>query len=365
MINIRYHIVSITAVFLALGIGVALGSTFLDRATVDVLDRNIRNAEQRIRDTEAENQRLSKQVEDAGNRDAALLLAGGPELLGDQLVDVPVVVVRAPGVDDQAVEAVRTALRDADADLRGTLEMQDSLALDGNPDKELATALDLTDPSGSTLRRATYRSLGEALALGAQTEAAVPSGPGGTNGTTTTTSVPEGEAPPTTEPTTTTGSTTTTTEPARASTPEPGAVLITLLDRSYLRYVPEAGHEDDPVLASIGYRYVFVSQAGTDPTQVGVMVDLLNATLDATPLPAVVVSPRTAAVPEGQDPPTPSAVAAVRNSKDLAARYSTDDESDTFAGLFATVLVVRDLPTASVGHYGQEEGASAVLPPIP
>ena len=31
MINLRYHIVSITAVFLALGIGTALGGTFLDR----------------------------------------------------------------------------------------------------------------------------------------------------------------------------------------------------------------------------------------------------------------------------------------------------------------------------------------------
>ena len=35
MINLRYHIVSITAVFLALGIGLTLGSTFLDRVTVD------------------------------------------------------------------------------------------------------------------------------------------------------------------------------------------------------------------------------------------------------------------------------------------------------------------------------------------
>ena len=53
MINIRYHIVSITAVFLALGIGVALGSTFLDRVTVNVLDDQISSAENRIRETNA------------------------------------------------------------------------------------------------------------------------------------------------------------------------------------------------------------------------------------------------------------------------------------------------------------------------
>ena len=52
MINIRYHIVSITAVFLALGIGVAMGSTFLGKATVDQLKTQISKAEKRIDATE-------------------------------------------------------------------------------------------------------------------------------------------------------------------------------------------------------------------------------------------------------------------------------------------------------------------------
>ena len=43
---------------LALGIGAALGSTFLDRYTEDLLDRNIRSAEARIQATDAENDRL-------------------------------------------------------------------------------------------------------------------------------------------------------------------------------------------------------------------------------------------------------------------------------------------------------------------
>ncbi len=41
MINLRYHIISITAVFLALGIGLTLGSTFLDRVTVDTLESQL------------------------------------------------------------------------------------------------------------------------------------------------------------------------------------------------------------------------------------------------------------------------------------------------------------------------------------
>ena len=48
MINLRYHIVSITAVFLALGIGVVMGTSFLGKATVDQLKTQISRAESRI-----------------------------------------------------------------------------------------------------------------------------------------------------------------------------------------------------------------------------------------------------------------------------------------------------------------------------
>ena len=44
MINLRYHIVSITAVFLALGIGITLGSTFIGRETLDQIRNNVDNA---------------------------------------------------------------------------------------------------------------------------------------------------------------------------------------------------------------------------------------------------------------------------------------------------------------------------------
>ena len=95
MINIRYHIVSITAVFLALGIGVALGSTFLDRATVDLLDRNIRSAENRIQ----RDQRGERPPHRAARRRPRARRQPDPHrqrgLLADELTDVPVLVVTA------------------------------------------------------------------------------------------------------------------------------------------------------------------------------------------------------------------------------------------------------------------------------
>ena len=52
MINLRYHIVSIIAVFLALAIGVVMGTSFLGKATVDQLKTQISRAESRIDATE-------------------------------------------------------------------------------------------------------------------------------------------------------------------------------------------------------------------------------------------------------------------------------------------------------------------------
>ena len=128
MINFRYHIVSITAVFLALGIGVALGSTFLDQATVDVLNRNIRSAENRIKDTNAENEQLRATDQRAQARDQALV-QDAAAFLGDDLTDVPVVVVVAPGVDGDVVDRILGVLDATGADLRGTLSLTDRTAL--------------------------------------------------------------------------------------------------------------------------------------------------------------------------------------------------------------------------------------------
>jgi len=40
MINFRFHLVSLIAVFLALGLGILVGSTVVDQVIVDRLDRS-------------------------------------------------------------------------------------------------------------------------------------------------------------------------------------------------------------------------------------------------------------------------------------------------------------------------------------
>ena len=63
MISFRFHVVSITAIFLAIAIGVVVGSTYVDGAVVDRLERQIRTVEDNVAEVREENSRLEDQLE--------------------------------------------------------------------------------------------------------------------------------------------------------------------------------------------------------------------------------------------------------------------------------------------------------------
>lgn len=384
MINIRYHIVSITAVFLALGIGVALGSTFLDRATVGRLDANIDAARARIAATEEENERLRAEVELSEQRDLAQLAASGT-VLGGRLEDRPVLMVAAPGVDPATLEALELILTNASADLRGTLLLQDGLAFPDGVPEDVAAALDLEGDADEQPEEVRDLLVDALVAAGAPAEETGAGGgdgaagdePGtaepGTEDTTTTTTTaavpPPGEQPVApTDPTTTT-STTTLPDDGEATDPTDEAApdgetpeVLTVLEGANLVDVAPAPDTpaDAPLLEETGYQYVYVTQPGLEPPDDEVLLSLLPAAETDPPLPAVVVSP-TVPVPD-DDRREPSAVEVVRASDDLSRLYDTVDDVDTYIGLQSTVLVLAAPEGSAVGHYGQGEGATALMP---
>lgn len=369
MINFRYHIVSITAVFLALGIGTALGSTFLDRYTVDLLDRNISSAEARIKATDAENDRLQGQVDDAQARDRELLASGAPQLVDERLTDVPVLAVVAPGVDGAAVDTVAQTLAATGADLRGSLLLTDKLAFGDGVDADLADDLGLQDPDLDELRDAVEDQLANALLAAG---VAADDDPDATTTTTTTTTAPApGPGGDPAAPTSTTTSTTVAAPSGEAAPVGPDGtqpeVLTTLLQRGYVRFDPAPGTDpDDPLLEVPDYRFVFISESGLDPSANEVLLALLPTGVTAGVLPAVVVSPSVPVESDADAPePEPSAVATIRADDDLAARYATVDQVETFSGQVATVLTLDQVRTAKAGHYGQADGAQAIVPPPP
>ena len=367
MINIRYHIVSITAVFLALGIGTALGSTFLDRYTVNLLDRNISSAEGRIRAAKADNTRLSHELADARARDASLIENATPGLANNRLATVPVLVVAAAGVDEQVVDGVRSVLAHSGADLRGTLQLRPGMRFDGNIDKSVADIVGTDFTNRKATQAAVDAALDQALMSAGRPKA--PAAKGTT--TTTTTSVPvDGTTSSTSSPPTSTspGSTpsTTSTGSGPPSTGPDGtepAVVAALLNAGYLRLTPGPGHTvDEPILETRGYRYVFLSGPALEPADDAALLALLPAQASGAPLPAVVVS-RSVPPSTRANPVTPGAVAAVRGSALLATLYNTVDDVETFSGLVAMVDTLEGVGTLAPGHYGQGEGATSILPP--
>ena len=85
MISLRFHIVSIIAVFLAIAIGIVVGATFVDRATVDLLQNRIDTVEENLDARRAEIADLESQID----QDGGYIAASADFAVTDRLSDVP------------------------------------------------------------------------------------------------------------------------------------------------------------------------------------------------------------------------------------------------------------------------------------
>ena len=334
MINFRYHIVSITAVFLALGIGLAMGSAFLADAAVDQLRENVSEAETDIRDVRRENGELNDQVDQLNDTDAALQEAGG-DLFRDRLGGVPVLLMAPADADQDSLDALADALSRSDAEFDGTLVLTDKLRLDGDEAEELSGLLGTASAEPEPLGRIFASRLSQVLL-----EAAEPPADG--------TEPSDGATP---DPTTT--------EPA-ASQP---VLLTELIDAGFLEFIPPPGAPADAaVLDDVGFRYVMVGDpAGTAPAGPRVLPVVREMAVDG-PAPLVLATAATGRDPEAS---RTAIVGPVREDGSLADRVSTVDDLEHFAGTVATILALEELGGTGRSHFGVGDGAEAVLPAPP
>jgi hypothetical protein len=128
VIDFRYHLVSIIAVFLALAIGLAVGSTALSGKAAEILNAQERRAV-------ADNAALTKHNTALSNQiaaDQAFAQAGSQRLVGSLLAHEKVVLVVAPGADSAVTDGVTTILHQAGATVTGQVNLQQSfLATNG------------------------------------------------------------------------------------------------------------------------------------------------------------------------------------------------------------------------------------------
>ena len=115
MIDFRYHLVSIVSVFLALAIGIVVGSTALKPEVTNRLN-NATSAEAKANNVlYAHNQQLKDEIA----TDQAFAQAAEGSLLRGLLVGQHVVLVVAPGADSPTVDGVTTALQKSGAVVTG------------------------------------------------------------------------------------------------------------------------------------------------------------------------------------------------------------------------------------------------------
>ncbi|HEY9242060.1 MAG TPA: copper transporter [Streptosporangiaceae bacterium] len=148
MIDFRYHLVSIVAVFLALAIGIVIGSTsVLKGAVLSGLQKTSAAEKSRIDSLYAQNGQLKQQL------NAAESFASASEhVLLDGLLDGQrVVLVAAPGASGGVVSGVQNALTTAGATVTGQVQFQTQFFAVG-AESSLDTLNRQLTPAGVTLR---------------------------------------------------------------------------------------------------------------------------------------------------------------------------------------------------------------------
>ncbi|ASU84597.1 hypothetical protein CDO52_18915 [Nocardiopsis gilva YIM 90087] len=133
MIDFRYHLVSIVAIFLALTVGIVLGTTMLQ----DPLLNTLKSETADLRE-QSDQLRTEKDIADKLNAGGGeLVSAYAEDMLADLLTDVDVVILESPGVDKATREELVARIEQAGGDVPGQVVFTDKYI-----DTEQATFVD-------------------------------------------------------------------------------------------------------------------------------------------------------------------------------------------------------------------------------
>ncbi|MGW3470657.1 copper transporter [Saccharopolyspora sp. NPDC000995] len=124
MISLRYHIVSIAAVFLALAVGVLVGSTSLSGRLLAGVGNERQSLQEQVDALNAERTVLKAQVAAADRFNAAV----GPMTVHGQLAQRSVVLITSADASEQQRDAVAQLLRAAGADVTGEVRLGHAFA---------------------------------------------------------------------------------------------------------------------------------------------------------------------------------------------------------------------------------------------
>ncbi|MFL1377587.1 copper transporter [Nocardiopsis protaetiae] len=156
MIDFRYHLVSIIAVFLALTVGLVLGTTMLQDPLLNTLQNETADLRGQTEDLRAE-----RDVADRVNAGADELAdAAARDLLRDRLRGLDVVLVQAPGADPETADALGDRVEEAGGSVTGRVEVRSEFVDPGNAAFVDELALQVSADPGSLEGVGTYEKAG-------------------------------------------------------------------------------------------------------------------------------------------------------------------------------------------------------------
>ena len=315
MINLRYHIVSIVAVFLALGIGLALGSTFVDSVLVSNLERQVDQLEADSDGAVGARDEAVAQLERmTADRQEFERLAEGVVSRG-RLADVRVLMFVPDTVDRAQVVRVRDSLVASDARFGGVVWLTESFDLeDGTVRAALAEEFRLAGSGEGVVGRALNFLMTQALF--APDEA--------------------------------------------GDTDSPGpSVLISLRDAGLIVYDPSFGGGELGDVGRDGLVLLVVTDADASDINNNVVLPLLEDIV-ATGYSGQVLVAEVGAGPAAPATSRLELVDKVRSTAPLAAGVATVDTIEDYEGLVALITTLGDLPR--VGHHGRLPSAVSRFP---
>ena len=313
MIDLRYHLVSIVAIFLALTVGIVMGTTLLQSPAIESARRT---SDQMTKD----NSSLRAEIDALRGREAgndSFVTALTAQRVAGELTGQHVVLIEAPGSSTTYREAAQQVLTQAGALVTGRVALSEKFVdpkqsgvVDG-----LANTLkpaDMTFPTAATA----YQKAGAVLAAAVMTN-----------------------------------------DPAQASTANPAtaAVLSGFEEGGFLSV---EGDPNKRATLAVMFAPEKPFEGENAETQADALVSLVGG-LDAGGKGSVLTaSAPTAAVSGG-------VINALRDDGEVNKRVSTVDTPDMPAGRIVIVDALREQLSGRYGHYGIGTGASSFQPAAP
>lgn len=319
MIDFRYHVVSIVAVFLALTVGLVIGSSYLSKVAYDGLNNQLSDLRGQVQTLHGTQTNLEAQIRD---RDS-LITALGPQAVKGKLTGHEVSVIVLPGADRSVGDAMAALLVQAGADVSSEIYVKSSVLDPGQTAKlsstaDLAARLQVSNGSDSTPGEPPA----PARAFTDIATAVIGKEPTPSNVTTVQQQLP---------------------------TTEVQAILMTYSQAGFLDVKA-------PVTQAADMAVLIAPSADSSPTASTDNLYYLGLAKDLNPLKGTVIAGPAAATT------SPGLLAASLKDDWTSKNVSTADSADLPAGRIITVFALAEELTGKTGHYGLTATADGPLP---